>query len=85
MKTWQIQEAKGHFSEVMDRARREGPQAITRHGKPHAVVMSAETFEAMAKAGPSKPNLIDYLKSGPSFEGVDLLRSRDTGREVDLD
>ena len=32
-----------------------------------------------------KPNLIDYLKSGPSFDDVDLERSEDTGREIDLE
>ena len=30
MATWQVQEAKTRFSEVIERARTEGPQTITR-------------------------------------------------------
>jgi antitoxin Phd len=82
MKTWQIQEAKTHFSEVIERAHSEGPQSITKHGKPRVVVVSIAEYERMKK---HKPNLIDYLKNGPSFEGVDLERSSDTGREIDLE
>jgi antitoxin Phd len=82
MKTWQVQEAKAHFSEVIELAHREGPQAITKHGKPRAIVVSVAEYESMKKR---KPSLIDYLKSGPSFDGVDLERSEETGREIDLE
>ena len=36
---WQLQEAKNRFSEVINAAEHEGPQTITRHGKPVAVVV----------------------------------------------
>lgn len=32
MKTWQLQEAKAHFSEVVRQANQSGPQQITLHG-----------------------------------------------------
>jgi len=38
MGTWQVQEAKTRLSEVIERARTEGPQTITRHGAERAVV-----------------------------------------------
>lgn len=81
MKTWQIQQAKTHFSEVIERAQKEGPQTITRHGKPRAVVLSAEAYDALRA---KQPTLVDYLRRGPSFEGVDLERSKDTGRDIEL-
>ena len=31
---WQVQDAKNRFSELIDRARNEGPQVVTRHGRP---------------------------------------------------
>jgi prevent-host-death family protein len=43
---WQLQEAKNRFSEVISAAEQHGPQTITRHGHPVALVVpvtSAET------------------------------------------
>ena len=37
---WQIQQAKNRFSELIDRARQEGPQIVTRHGQPVAEVVA---------------------------------------------
>ncbi|GAC1607642.1 MAG: hypothetical protein NVS3B2_16680 [Ramlibacter sp.] len=37
---WQIQQAKNRFSELIDRARSEGPQIVTRHGLPVAEVVA---------------------------------------------
>ena len=38
MKLWPLQDAKNQFSEVVRRAQKEGPQTVTRHGRPVAVV-----------------------------------------------
>jgi prevent-host-death family protein len=87
MTTWQVQQAKTHFSEVIERAQSEGPQTITKHGKPRAVVLSATEYEAL-RNGKAKPKrtFVDFLlSSGPILEGVDLERSKDTGREIDLE
>ena len=40
MSTWQLQEAKGNFSEVVKRALRDWPQGITVRGEPVAVLIS---------------------------------------------
>ena len=62
MSVWQVQEAKSRFSEVLDRAKTEGPQTITKHGMETAVVMSMEEYRRLA--GPKK-DLIDLLLGGP--------------------
>ena len=36
---WQLQEAKNRFSEVINAAEHQGPQTITRHGHPVALVV----------------------------------------------
>ena len=38
--TWQVQEAKNRFSELIDLARTQGEQVVTRHGKPVAMVVA---------------------------------------------
>lgn len=43
-KSWQLQEAKNKFSQVVDEAQSKGPQTITRHGKEVAVVLSASEY-----------------------------------------
>ena len=58
MSVWQVQEAKSRFSEVLDRAKTEGPQTITKHGMETAVVMSMEEYRRLA--GPKK-DFIQHL------------------------
>ena len=41
---WQLQEAKAKLSAVIDRAIASGPQRITRHGRPAAVLVSEDDF-----------------------------------------
>lgn len=87
MNIWQVQEAKTHLSEVIERAQSEGPQTITRHGKPRAVVLSAVAYEALRK-GRAKPkrDFVDFLmNSGPKFEHFEVERSKDTGRDVEFE
>jgi prevent-host-death family protein len=85
MREWQLQDAKNRFSELVRRARDEGPQSVSVHGKPTAVLLSAEAYAALIQP---RPSLTDYLLSGPAWPDdlVDLIndRARDTGRAVDL-
>lgn len=79
---WQLQEAKNHLSDVVRKARREGPQVITLHGEDAAVVVSAKDYKKIAKP---KGSLVDFLLSSP-LAGVDLdqKRGRDAGRKIKL-
>jgi prevent-host-death family protein len=82
---WQLQDAKNRFSELIRRAREEGPQTVTLHGKPAAVVLSADAYAAL-----TTPHLsfTEYLLSGPAWpdDMVELInqRARDAGRDVEL-
>jgi prevent-host-death family protein len=79
---WQLQDAKNSFSEVVEDALREGPQIITRRGTDTAVVVS---FEEWSRLSRSRGRLIDVLRKAPRVAGgLDIARSRDTGRDVDL-
>lgn len=44
---WSLQDAKNHFSAVVEAALRGEPQRVTRRGKPVAVVLSAEEYERL--------------------------------------
>ena len=49
--SWQLQEAKQRFSELVRRAQKEGPQVVTRHGEEVVVVVPAEEFRRMSELG----------------------------------
>ncbi|MGH3182793.1 MAG: type II toxin-antitoxin system Phd/YefM family antitoxin, partial [Streptosporangiaceae bacterium] len=62
MAKWQVQDAKAHLSQVIEQARTEGPQTITRHGAERAVVLSVEQYQALASR---RPDFKAYLLGGP--------------------
>ena len=80
--TWQLQEAKNRLSEVVRKARSDGPQIITLHGATAAVVVSAQDYGRMTRP---KGKLVDFFRSSP-LVGIKLnvTRSKDTGRAIDL-
>ena len=49
MMTWQLQKAKARLSELIKKAAKEGPQSITIHGQPTAVILSSEEYERLTK------------------------------------
>ena len=81
MAVWQVQEAKTRLSEVIERARTEGPQTITRHGAERAIVLSIEDYRALAA---NKPDFKAHLLGGPKVDDFSIDRDRDTGRDIDL-
>ena len=81
MAIWQVQEAKTRLSEVIERARTEGPQTITRHGAERAVLLSIEDYRALAA---HKPDFKAYLLGGPKVDDFSIARDRYTGRTVEL-
>ena len=44
--TWKLHDAKARFSEVVRRARADGPQRVTIHGKDAVVIVAAEDHMA---------------------------------------
>ena len=85
MREWQLQDAKNQLSELVRRACEEGPQTVTVHGKPAAVVLSADAYAALTKP---RPSFTDFLLSGPVWPDdlVELIndRARDAGRDIKL-
>ena len=79
--TWQVQEAKTRFSELIERARTDGPQTITRHGAERAVVLSIEDYRALAA---HKPDFKAHLLGGPKVDDFSIERDRDPGRALEL-
>ncbi|MEK7465909.1 MAG: type II toxin-antitoxin system prevent-host-death family antitoxin [Planctomycetota bacterium] len=77
-----MQDAKNRFSEVVERALREGPQYVTRRGKEAVVVVAIDEFR---KARAPRETLFEFLQKSP-MRGVrlDLRRPRDMGRRIDL-
>ena len=81
MTAWQVQQAKTRLSEVIERARSEGPQTITRHGAERAVVLSIEDYRALLA---HKPDFKAHLLGGPKVDDFTIGCDRDTGRSVEL-
>lgn len=61
---WQVQEAKNRFSEVIDKALAEGPQVVTRHGRP-VVQIVAMPEATVTKRGLSDDGFAAFLLSAP--------------------
>jgi len=78
---WQLQAAKQRFSELVERARSEGPQVVTKHGKEAVVVVSAEEYRRLQG---DRPTLVEFIRSAPDFDVLDLDRAGDRGRDVEL-
>jgi antitoxin Phd len=49
--TWQLQEAKNRFCELVDLSLSEGPQIVTRHGKPVVQIVPIDS-DSRAKQAP---------------------------------
>lgn len=84
---WQLQEAKNHFSKVVERAIADGPQLVTKHGKDAVVIVSAEEFRrsrAVTANAPSQ-SLAEFLLQSP-LRGSQLRvrRPRSTGKPLDF-
>ena len=75
--TWQLQEAKNRLSEVVRRAREEGPQTITVRGDPTVVVLSTAEYERL-KPPAKGMSLLEALRpaGGPNFD-LDIPRDYD--------
>jgi prevent-host-death family protein len=45
---WTLQDAKAHLSDVVRRARSDGPQRVTVHGKEAAVILSPDAYRRLS-------------------------------------
>ena len=78
MHTWQIQEAKNRFSEVVARALKSGPQLITRHGAQVAILISYAEYRRLIA---SQHKLSAFLRTSPLAQvSLDLRRDPSQAR-----
>ncbi len=73
MDTWQLQEAKARLSEVIKKAAKEGPQKITVHGEPTAVVISNKEYERLKRP---RESFVEFIRRSPLY-GVELNLRRE--------
>lgn len=59
MASWQVQDAKARFSELLDAAIKKGPQVVTRRGVKAAVLVPIEEWERLQKV--SRYGLKEWL------------------------
>jgi antitoxin Phd len=84
-KEWQLQEAKNRFSEVVNRALKDGAQTITRHGKPVVVVMSQEDFRRLAPPQEKEWSMLEHLLACPDKTlHKRIFRTPGVARDVDF-
>lgn len=80
--TWQLQEAKNRFSEVVEEAIQHGPQTVTRHGREAVVILS---YDEYTKLKPQPLNLFQALQIPQEYRvDLEVERSKELSRDIDL-
>ena len=81
---WALQDAKARFSEVVRKAKSEGPQRITVHGREEVVVVSVEEYRRV-KGELTGEALVSVMRDSPHGEvGISRVRTRGSVRGVKL-
>ena len=79
---WSVAQAKARFSEVIERAREEGPQAITKYGRPAVVVVSIEEWTRKTRRNGT---LAEFFAASPlRGSHLEIERAQGGPREVEL-
>ena len=60
--TWQLQDAKSKFSQLVENAMSNEPQFVTKHGNNAVVILSFEEYKNITKP---KTDLVTFLKNSP--------------------
>ncbi len=73
MATWQVQDAKARFSELLETTLKKGPQVVTRRGVEAAVLVPIEEWHRLQRS--ARPGVRALLVGpGPRFD--DLIPDR---------
>jgi prevent-host-death family protein len=80
--SWQLQEAKSKFSQLVDKAMKHEPQIVTKHGNQAVVILSVEDYKKMIAP---KTSLLDFFDLSP-LKGLDIdcQRAKDLPRDLEL-
>jgi prevent-host-death family protein len=78
---WTVSTAQTRFDDIVERALVEGPQTVSRGGRPVVVVVSFETWERRAAR---RGNLAEFVAASPlKGSGIELERLPDGPRAID--
>lgn len=80
---WSLQDAKARFSEVVRRAREQGPQRVTYRGEDAVVVIDVDDLRRLIPEERPSQDLVAFLQQSGLAE-IDVVRERDRGRDVSL-
>ncbi len=81
---WLLQDAKARFSELVRRARSEGPQLVTVRGREEVVVVAADEFRRL-KGERTGAALVEALQASPHKDlEIAPKRARAPVRGVEL-
>jgi prevent-host-death family protein len=81
-RAWAVAKAKAQFSEVIDLALAEGPQTITRSGRPAVVVVSVQDWDRNSKR---RGTLAEFFATSPLRGArLHLERRKDSPRRIVL-
>ncbi len=80
---WPLQKAKNEFSRVVDRALSEGPQTVTRHGRPVVTVSAIAGGRSPAGKRRAARALLDLLRACPVDLSRILVRDGSPARRAD--
>lgn len=76
---WRLEQARAHFSELVDKAIEGETQLVTRHGHPAVYIIAAKH---QTKTG--EKTLLDVLQLAPKIEEDWLERDKRPAREIDF-
>lgn len=80
--TWQLQEAKSKFSQLVENAILDEPQFVTKHGNNAVVILSYEDYQKITKP---QTDLVTFLRNSPLMEAeLEFQRDKDLPRELEL-
>jgi len=83
-RAWKLQDAKARFSELVRKAKSEGPQRVTVHGREEVVVVSVEDYRRV-KGERSGRALVALMHDSPLRDlKIERRRTRAQVRGVDL-
>ena len=78
---WQLQEAKQQFSRVVELARSEGPQVITRNGREVAIVLDVAEYRRLRS---DRGTFKRFLAGAPDLEALEVEPPKERARIVEL-
>ena len=82
MVRWTLQDAKAHFSRLVNDALKGHPQRVTRRGEDAVVVVSASEYDRLTQP---EESLIAFFARSPHRDiDIEIDRTRDYARDVAL-